>query len=281
MMQSRFYGFIGLLLATAATALSQEVVHPTGYTFECSYNASDSVIAVGDTLTINRTFINNESFAVTGLYFSDNLPSVFSVVGQSVRRNGVPITVKSTGPYPNLIAGGYSAWYWIVDSPDSSEQTHNTVFSGDTIVTEIKLVSQDIGDFVLPLHTTAWYGSAEGFFATSPPISVRVTLASSVDDDPESGPGLPDNYLMSRAFPNPFNAAVAIYYSGRSVRGRILRMDVYDLTGRVVVTRQVTAPADEGVFLWDETSNLASGIYFYLVSDGSRSSSAGKLLLLK
>jgi hypothetical protein len=78
--------------------------------------------------------------------------------------------------------------------------------------------------------------------------------------------GLPSEYSLSEAYPNPFNPTTAISYQLSAVSD--VKLVVYDLLGREVATlvNERKAPGKyEATF---DASRLASGVYIYRLSAG-------------
>jgi hypothetical protein len=87
----------------------------------------------------------------------------------------------------------------------------------------------------------------------------------------------PEDMIVGRVYPNPFNSSTTIEYS-LSEAGHI-RIDIYDLLGRQVETlldeyRQ--AGAHTVTF---DASHLSSGVYFYRLRTGERIETKRMLLL--
>ncbi len=264
-----------ILLPNRITA--QETVYPSGYSIQVFYTPDQTSMAAGDTLTITRWVKNNESFNLTGLYFSENLPSDFQVVSVSATRNGTALPILSTGPFTSLVSG-YNAYYWIVDSPDSSENIHNTILPGDSVELQLRVTSNNIGDYIFPLHTTVFYGNGTGMFSYDT-LSISVKLSLDVDDD-FSNNGLPNEYLISTAYPNPFNGEVTIQYSGTILHGTPITLEIYDILGRKVHSQYITGEGETGQFNWVTDNNQASGVYLYKIK-AHNNSTVGKVMLVK
>lgn len=66
----------------------EELLYPTGHNISCWYELSDSAFFAPDSLTITRGLLDNESFPISGLYFSENLPCEFQIISHSITLNG-------------------------------------------------------------------------------------------------------------------------------------------------------------------------------------------------
>ncbi len=90
--------------------------------------------------------------------------------------------------------------------------------------------------------------------------------------------GLPTVTSLAQNYPNPFNATTNISFD-LTVAGNV-SLNVYDITGRLVVTL-VDGQMDAGqhVVVWD-ASNVSSGVYFYKLTAGDYTATK-KMNLLK
>jgi hypothetical protein len=89
------------------------------------------------------------------------------------------------------------------------------------------------------------------------------TAVVAVSEDKEP----PSRFSLSQNYPNPFNASTVIKFYlpdvGTSRRGGIVSLKVYDPLGREIATlvnQELPAGSYEATF---NTTNLASGVYFY------------------
>jgi len=269
---------ISLLICGLTFGHAGAVVYPTAYDIDYSYSLDESVIAVSDTFTISRTLYNQEDFSLSGLYFSDNLPSEISIVDQSINVNGHGIPHLTIGPISGLIDGDHDTYYWIVDSMGAHEGIDHQIDSGDQVVLILKLVCDTVGQFTLPVHTTVFLGGDIGFFATSDPVELIVTPTVHIPDS--SHDPVPASWLISKAYPNPFNPMVTISYSGQAIAGSSMELSIFDLTGRVIKSFDFTAGSDAGMVSWRPDESLNSGVYLYCITHQNKSS-GGKLILLK
>jgi len=134
----------------------------------------------------------------------------------------------------------------------------------------------EIGEYSLPFHTFCAYGDNSGIFSTAAPFSITITPVVAIEDDEYVVPG---DVNISRAYPNPFNREVVISYGGSVHTGCAARLAIYDITGRLVYE---THFADKGKIHWRPANNVASGIYFYIISRaGIGQTIFGKAALLK
>ncbi|HUN66320.1 MAG TPA: T9SS type A sorting domain-containing protein, partial [Bacteroidota bacterium] len=102
----------------------------------------------------------------------------------------------------------------------------------------------------------------------------RITIVTVAEQPPVPPPveglpanGLPENYGLDQAYPNPFNPATTIRYQLPADSRVTLR--VYDLLGRVVQTlAEGVQEAGYKQLSWN-ASNFASGLYFYRLEAAS------------
>ncbi|MCH7877785.1 MAG: T9SS type A sorting domain-containing protein [candidate division Zixibacteria bacterium] len=106
-----------------------------------------------------------------------------------------------------------------------------------------------------------------GYFFTSDGQSIRMYdfLTTSVADD-EDGPLVPDVFRLVSSFPNPFNGATTIQFSGKPRAEAQARIEVFNILGQRVRSLNI-GPAEQasGRIRWDglndSGSPVASGIY--------------------
>jgi hypothetical protein len=103
----------------------------------------------------------------------------------------------------------------------------------------------------------------------------QTMTVTDVDDD---GVALPGTFALYQNYPNPFNPITSIAYQLPS--GSSARLEVYDILGRMVESRDLGwLPAGEGRLDFDG-SGLASGVYFYRLSTDTAALTK-KMILLK
>lgn len=275
----RFFLFLSISLVISAGLSAEEPVYPSMFNITSDYSISSDRVALADTFIISRTLINEESFDLNGLYFSDILPPEFSIIDQTIRINGAEPEIITVGPIPDYIMSGYDCYHWIVDSRGEYAGIDYVINPGDTVTLDLFIVSNAVGLFTLPLHSTVFNGNGPGFFATSGPIEVEIVLSLDVGDDniPES---FPSDFIISRAYPNPFNSSVNIEYSGKNLERRPMSFEIYDIIGRKIYKRDFVSNSDNSNISWNVDESVSSGIYFYSLTDGTRKT-AGKIILLK
>jgi hypothetical protein len=278
----RLIHYIILLLVgiTAAGAHAEtDVFYPAGYSLSASYEISQTTMTVSDTLVLNRSLVNGEAYSLTSLYFADNLPSPFSVVSYALTRNGQPIGCGFSGANTDTVLPGYDAYQWVVDWPDSLGGLQTEIISGDSLHLEVKVTCDEAGSYSLPLHTIVCCGNGGQMFAV-PSVSVSITVGTSVGITDDDSDGLPDRYLLARAYPNPFNASVTVKATGMNLTDKRVSLMVFNSLGQTVHTDIQPMNGGEVLFDWSPVEAVSSGIYLYRLSTAS-AQVEGKVVLIK
>jgi len=123
-----------------------------------------------------------------------------------------------------------------------------------------------------PDGNTAYVGC---FGASSYPSLEKFTRISAVKPDPEV---IPNGFILAQNYPNPFNPTTEIRFQINKAGHTTLI--IYDITGKAVETLLDEQLAIGGYTATFDASKLASGTYFYrLTQDGQ--SVAKKMLLTK
>ncbi len=108
--------------------------------------------------------------------------------------------------------------------------------------------------------------------------SLMILKFTRPDDINETGDLLPSDFALMQNYPNPFNAATTIKYNLPFASE--VKLDIFDISGRKV--RELVNEYQEAGFhqiKWD-AENAPSGIYFYRLKAGEKTSSS-KMLLIK
>lgn len=104
-------------------------------------------------------------------------------------------------------------------------------------------------------------------------------ILTAVDED--NAPVLPEEYVVLKAYPNPFNAEVRIQILSE-IDGECV-LELYDVTGRKI--RSFNVAAHDRQVVWDGRNNqgrpVASGVYFARMTVSGQSSNVIKLTLLR
>jgi hypothetical protein len=156
--------------------MADDDLYPLGYNFVSRHVLSQFEIAIGDTLVITRVVVNNEAFPITGLYFTENLPaSIFEMSEYSIKINSENTSYLFYQKIDTPLISGYETYYWVVDSPFDFENLNNPINAGDSVYFALKIVPDISGVYLLPRHTTVFYGNGIGFFSTADSVYVNVT----------------------------------------------------------------------------------------------------------
>ncbi len=126
---------------------------------------------------------------------------------------------------------------------------------------------------------TALIMTLPGYLLAWDPNAITVP----VEDDDVGNDNLPLEYSLSQNYPNPFNMSTVISYS--IPRRSDVTVSIINLLGQKIKTIEIkNQPAGKYDYTWDGTDQagkeVASGIYFYRVNDGTRSKTK-KMVLLK
>ncbi|MDF1545936.1 MAG: hypothetical protein P1R58_12655, partial [bacterium] len=151
-----------------------DMVYPVSSQATVDYSLSNQTPAAGELITITRILKNNESFPLTGIYFSENLPPDIVIESYSLTVNGTAGSAEFMGPFADEIEVGYQCYRWLVDSPDPLSPFQVTLNPGDSVVLATTVTCSTEGDYQLPFHTVSFYGNGEGCFATASPQTVSV-----------------------------------------------------------------------------------------------------------
>jgi len=88
---------------------------------------------------------------------------------------------------------------------------------------------------------------------------------------------------MVNFYPNPFNQNITFEIQTRSIEN--LSLNIYDIIGRLVWSKEFNTLSDGEKICWNGISNqgkaVSSSIYFFRVVKGDRPVSTGKIMLLK
>jgi hypothetical protein len=109
-------------------------------------------------------------------------------------------------------------------------------------------------------------------------------LVTGIEDDEETGGGLPRAYALGQNYPNPFNPSTSITYT-LTEKGNVV-LDVMNLRGQHVTTllNGVKEAGNHSV-TWDGKNSLgqtvSSGIYFYRLRTDDGFNQTRKMVLLK
>jgi hypothetical protein len=170
-----FASFLALGSAAPKSVFSEEPLYPEGYNVLIAYEANGPIITNIDTLVITRNLVNHEQFRLTGIYFSENIPPGFELLGHSITVNGNAVSCEPD-TIVNSFISGCKLYHWIVDEPGGAIQ--NSLNPGDSLVFRLQLICPLPGQYTLPHHTTSFYGNSTGFFSTGDSLAVSIVPVS-------------------------------------------------------------------------------------------------------
>lgn len=171
------------ILILGDQAAAQEISYPAGSNIQIGYSLNFDTVAVGDTLVIERKVINSETFNLSGLYFSENLPPDFEHISESIKVNGTDISYTAIAPVSGGLISGFEYYNWLIDSPLANENAQYEMKPGDTLSFRLKLICNNPGVYTLPTHSTVMFGDGSALFSTSDPIQVAISTDNSPPSD--------------------------------------------------------------------------------------------------
>jgi hypothetical protein len=267
---------IALVLVFAKLTLAQEAIWPDGYNITADYEPSANQLTVHDTLTIIRTIVNNEDFDLENLYLVDNLPVTFFLTASMLGIDSSSVDYFHSGPIISQVVFGYDTYRWAIDLPAGDTTFDRQLHPGETLVLEYSLICQEPGDYVLPFHTICCSGNSTGIFSTADSISVTVLPFNDIDDNSDF---IPKQTMISRAYPNPFNASVNFSLERSPGSNALVTLSIYNLLGQLVYFRRMVLN-DHEIINWHPSARLPTGNYYYVISSADFSV-GGKIILLK
>ena len=90
---------------------------------------------------------------------------------------------------------------------------------------------------------------------------------------------IPNEYVVSIAYPNPFNNSTTISFS--LLTNSKVWIKMYNLQGKLIIEKQLSdLHVGQHEFVWNANENISSGVYLYQIIS-ERSLSTGKVLLIK
>ncbi len=191
---------VTIIICCSMKISAEELLFPLGYDITCNYDVNKTHLKQDDTLIITRSFINNESFPLSGLYFSEYVPLGLYPESYTLTINSIAIS-NNYEISPNSIHPGCMTIHWIIDDPDGS--VNNQINTGDSLTLTYSLISLAPGIYHLPMHTSSFYGSTEAFFSFGDSFSVNFEcclIRGDINND-NSGPDVSDltffvNYIF-------------------------------------------------------------------------------------
>lgn len=251
-----------VIFVTSSSFAVSDAIHPNTVQVVSLYELSSAVVTVDDTVTVTRTFVNNESSALTSFYMQDVLPDEISIVSQSVKVNNVVVNYDFPTPVSSSEFTNYTEYQWVLDYPGVNGTYDLYIQPDDTVVVEYKIATSTVGTYDLPLHSFIAHNGTTGLFGFSDTVTVQFGVSLDIDDEKV----LPQNFSLSQNYPNPFNPSTVIEFS--VPYSSFVTLEVYNVLGQSVTTL-VQNFYSVGNY-WAEWSgqdkngkSVPSGIYFY------------------
>lgn len=115
------------------------------------------------------------------------------------------------------------------------------------------------------------------------PLSITIIDETSIGIDDQPAGIMPVSPYLMTSYPNPFNAGTVIRLEGRDYPETPQRVNIYDISGRLIKAIEIETFGAGGGVYWDgtdeENNDCASGVYFAKIDgDGMK---RGKSLGLK
>lgn len=267
--------FFVLMSFSTVNVIAAEAIYPEGLAINVSYDMSDSIFTVDDTLIITRSLVNGESGDIHNFYLVDILPEQFDIISHNVVLNGDSIACYFEADQAMPQFPEYILYEEIFDHPLPDDTLNIIIHPLDSLVVAMEIVCLVPNQYLLPFHTLCGYIDSTGFFSTSPEILIEVTPAVGIDEQSVSRP---ERTAFSFAYPNPFNNETIIKLENYNYDvSALFGLQIYDLTGRLVF--ESYGPGTTS-FHWRPESGTAGGIYFYTITNENIISS-GKVVYLK
>jgi hypothetical protein len=205
-------------------------------------------------------------FAGTGGYGNIYLSSDNGTSWTPVHGGDMNVGVTSFAIYGNNVFAGTTGEgvYLSTNNGSSWTQVNNGLIPTIGTLHDFEVYSLIIFNHYL------FAGAENGIFRR--PLSQMISNVNDKQID------LPINFSLQQNYPNPFNPTTTINYS--VPKPGIIKIKVYDLLGRVVVTLVNENKPVGNYSVQFNAAKLTSGIYFYRMESGSFSQTK-KLLLLK
>jgi outer membrane protein assembly factor BamB len=173
---------------------------------------------------------------------------------------------------PEVIAGSFDFNVYLLDGATGDQIWQ--FYAGAKLFT-VRGIGDVNGDgFADVIAGTQMLGGSGGEVFV---ISGWQTEPTIVENQPHS---LPENYLITSNYPNPFNSSTIIKFnlSGEEE----YKLSIYDITGRLVDRFNGIGQAGNNNVIWDlsEKNDIVSGVYLYKLVAGNRIG-LGKMTFLK
>jgi hypothetical protein len=267
-----------LALIALATASASAAIFPAGTAISYARQYPTAYIPVGIPASVHVEFVNNESGALSGLYYSEQFPDWLSVQAGQVRLNGQPTAFSYE--YGDIVITGRRSHRWVIDNPDAPGG-RAVLGPGDRITIDFTIRATLVS--VFQANADGWFAMlsegedapVHGWDAVAPVIR----FVQNTDSSP-----LAAGNRLAPAYPNPFNPSTTLRFES-AVEGP-LRLLVLDPAGRIL--RELAAgvfPAGHHTVVWDGRDDagerLPSGVYLARLVGDEGLVGTQKLMLLK
>ncbi len=168
-------------------------------------------------------------------------------------------------------------WWWCHRNYELQVATDSSFTQN--LISKISLVENTYVKNLLANQKYYWRVRAIGFEGSSGPWSeIWIFNTSNYTSMEGNNLNIPEEFKLYQNFPNPFNPGTTIEFD--LPERSYVKLVVYDVLGREI-QRLVDKELDEGRYRVDfNTSNLSSGIYFYVL-DAGRFRAVKKMILVK
>jgi thiol-disulfide isomerase/thioredoxin len=223
-------------------AISPQTNGNTRYIFTNWNNSGDTT----QTITVNST--NSQ--------YTANYKTQFRLSG-SVQPTGIPVTVVGGNTFYDS-----STTFTVSTTPYSLQYNGKTYYFNRWMGAGIGSYTGYNPTFQLSMHNPI---NQIAFYDT---INTGIT---------KLGSEIPSKYDLYQNYPNPFNPSTNIKFD--IVRNGIVKLEVYDITGRVINTL-VNGKLEAGKYEFTMTaSSMPSGVYFYKLETENYSMTKRMILL--
>ena len=163
---------------------------------------------------------------------------------------------------------------------DSYNRLHDTLVGDMMVLANATNINVFAGSFYEIAYAFVCGNSLNEMYENAVKAKQKYDMATSINDSNNS---LPEEFLLHQNYPNPFNPTTTISFTLPNRTN--ISLEIYNVLGQKVRTLyKGDLAAGMHQFEWNATDNggnaVASGIYFYRLSDGEISKSQ-KMTLLK
>ncbi len=253
------------------------------------YVGTDVGVFVSDNLgsTWNYVGSNLPNAPVTDLVFhSPTRKLIAATYGRSMYSIDLSQTPAIAVIYPNggqhFLMGNPIQITWASNKVDSVKIQLSLADVGNWITIEEATESDGVYDWIVQAPFTSWEcrikisDVSDSTVYDKSDTTFVIDTFPSVEDSTNSN--VPVEFALLQNYPNPFNPVTSIQYIVGSLQ--FVTLKVYDVLGNEIATL-VNEEKQPGIYEVDfDATNLASGIYYYQIRDGSFTETK-KMVLIK